>query len=124
MRIRDHPGTAAAILLVGSLALHGLLGSRIWPAPATVIAPARQPLPAPGTPARNSLEWCSENVAMIHDVYWASACDAAAKAGEAEDSTDCTLPNERARPLNAARARAEQKCLDDALAGMGDAGGR
>jgi len=122
MRIRDHPATAAAaILLAGLAALPGLLGGRGWPRPASVIAPARPHLPAPGTRARERLEWCRENVAMIHDVYWAAACAAAASPANPDDSPECTLPNERARPLNAARAKAEQKCLDDALAGVGGA---
>ncbi|MBC5782622.1 hypothetical protein H8N03_06670 [Ramlibacter sp. USB13] len=124
MRIRHDPATAAAILLVGVAALHGLLGSRLGPAPAAVAPAARQALPAAGTQARTALEWCRENVAIIHDVHWASACSAAAAAGEAEDSTECTLPDERARPLNVARASAEQQCLDDALAGTGAAPAR
>ena len=119
MRIRHHPATAAAMLLAGVAALDGTPGSGGAPVAPTVVAPVRQSLPAPGTQARSALEWCRENVATIHDLYWATACAAAADVGEAEDSTECTLPNERARPLNAARERAEQQCVDDALAGSG-----
>jgi hypothetical protein len=39
-----------------------------------------------------------------------------------DDSPDCTLPDDRARPLNVARAKAEQQCLDDAVAGDRQAG--
>ena len=123
MRIRDHPTTAAAILLAGTVALPGLLGHHHWPAPTPAAAPVQQLLPAPGTRVRTALEWCRENVAIIHDVYWASACAVAAKAGEGEDSTDCTLSYERARPLNAARAVAEERCVDEAVtSARGEAG--
>ena len=121
MRIGHQPVMAAVILLAGMAASYGLLGSRHAAVPATALAPVRQSLPAPGTQARSALDWCHENVAIIHDLYWATACAAAADVGEAEDSTECTLPYERARPLNAARERAEQQCLDEALAGSGSA---
>ena len=116
MRIADHPEATAAILLVGLVALHGWLGGGLtWPRSAALVAPARQALPAPGSNARKTLEWCRENVTIIHDVYWASACASAGKAGEAaDDSPDCTLPDDRARALNMARAKAEQQCLDEA----------
>lgn len=134
MHLRDHPGTAAGILLA-CIAAHYAVSDRARSGPREATLPdvARATLPLPGSPARTTLDWCRENVAIVADVSWASAC--AAVAGElrqrrsgcsdascafadeaADDSPDCTLPDDRARPLNAARAKAEQMCLDDALA--------
>ena len=145
MHLRDHPGTAAGILLA-CIAAHYAVSdrARTWPRDTPLLAPAPHALPPAGSSARKTLDWCRENVAMVADVYWASACTAVAgeqqqrrrtcdAASESEpanradplcapgaptpdDSPDCTLPDERARPLNAARAKAEQMCLDDALA--------
>jgi hypothetical protein len=106
MRIQDHPGTAAAFLLAGMAALQG-------PLPVAPNASAERTLPLPGTSARMALEWCRENVSIIHDVHWATAC---ATQGE-DDSPDCTLPDDRASILNADRAQAEDQCLADAVAG-------
>jgi hypothetical protein len=144
MHLRDHPGTAAAILLACIAAHYAAFDrARAWTGSATLLAPARHVLPAPGSSARRAFEWCRENVAIIHDEYWASACTVVAaeqrqrrlacggarpgKAAPADplcapdapapdDSPDCTLPNERAKALNLARAKAEDNCLDDAVA--------
>ena len=105
-------------------------------------------MPAPGTHARRAFDWCRESVANIHDEYWASACAVVAAeqrqrrracagtpagmsgpadpvcapdAPAPDDSPDCTLPDERAKPLNLARAQAEDNCLADAVAGAGHA---
>lgn len=140
MRLQDHPETTAAMLLVGLAALHGLLGAAGgWPQGVLLAAPAPRPLPPVGSRARKDIDWCLENVSMIHDVYWASACAVDAQEQRArriaclgphagdrracetgleapDDSTDCTLPEHRARDLNTARAKAEQQCLDEAAA--------
>ena len=146
MRTRDRSETAAAILLAGIAATHALLGvAGRWPAGASLQAPAHQALPPAGSSARKAFEWCQDNVTIVHDVYWASACVVVAEeqrrrrtaclaaqgpsegpavergceAGSAppDDAPDCTLPDHRALPLNKARAKAEQQCLDEALAG-------
>jgi len=124
MRSRDHADTAAAILLMGLAVLHGLLGGGGgWPPAASFLEPVAKPLPSLGSSARNALEWCQANVAIIHDVHWASACSVLAEeqrgqeGAEPDDSPECTLPDDRAGPLNLARARAEQQCVDEALAG-------
>jgi len=109
MRTRDHADTAAAILLVAVAVLFRWSGDA--PAPEALRTAAAPALPPPGSNARERFEWCRENVAIIHDLYWASAC-----AGSADDSADCMLPDNRARTLNEARARAEQQCLVDATA--------
>ncbi len=141
MRIHEHPDTAAALLLVGIAALHALLDrSGGWPEAGLRPPSLQRSLPAPGSSARRALEWCNANVSMIHDVYWASACVVAAeeqrrrgtacllaaaseRASERgceaalqtpDDSPDCTLPEDRARPLNLARAKAEEQCLEEA----------
>ena len=145
MHLRDHPGTAAGILLA-CIAAHYAVSdrARIGPRDAPLLDAVPHALPPPGSSARKTLDWCRENVAMVADVYWASACTAVAGeqqqrlracsadpaphptgrpdplcapgAPPPDDSPDCTLPDDRARPLNAARAKAEQMCLDDALA--------
>jgi hypothetical protein len=145
MHLRDHPGTAAAILLACTAAHYAALDqARNWSRAAALPASMGPVLPAPGTHARSSFEWCRENVANIHDEYWASACAVVAAeqrqrrlactappAGNStpadpvcapdapapDDSPDCTLPDERAKPLNLARAQAEDNCLAEALAG-------
>ena len=138
MRLANHPQATAAVLLVGLAALHALLGAAGGgPQGALRATAAPHPLPPVGSSRRKDLDWCLQNVSIIHDVYWASACAVAAReqrarrnaclarrtgaegacAMEAEppdDSTDCTLPEQRAGELNAARARAEQQCLEDA----------
>ena len=110
MRIRDHPDTAAAFVLLAVAVLSASWGPPAFRTPA-------QMLPPEGSSARLKLEWCRENVAIVHDVYWASACSRRAAEGNDDDSPDCTLPDDRALPLNAARARAEQQCLDEARPG-------
>ena len=129
MRSPDHADTAAAILLMGLAVLHGLLGGGgAWPRGAALFAPAERQLPSLGSSARNTLEWCRVNVTIIHDVHWASACAVLAEEqraqgnADADDSAECTLPDDRAGALNLARAQAEQQCLDDALAGEGGDG--
>jgi len=123
MRSRDRADTAAAILLMGLAVLHGLLnGGGAWRPDAPLLAPAERQLPSLGSSARNTLEWCRANVTIIHDVHWASACSVLAEeqrgqaGAEPDDSPECTLPDDRAGPLNLARANAEQQCLDEALA--------
>jgi hypothetical protein len=66
-----------------------------------------------------ALERCLEQVTTVHDVYWAAACmqsaeRAVAQGREGDDAPDCTLPSERAGPLNAARAEADQRCMAEA----------
>ena len=117
MRIRGHGDTATAILLVGVVVLCAWWIDR--PQRAALPAVVPQWLPAQGSVARERFEWCRENVAIVHDVYWASACKVLADQGGSglelvDDSPDCTLPDDRARLLNEARARAEQQCLEEA----------
>lgn len=145
MRTRDRSATAAAILLAGIAASHALLGGAgRWPAGASLAPSVQQPLPPEGSSARKAFEWCQDNVTIVHDVYWASACvvvaeeqrrqrtacleaqaslqgaaagpECEAAAAPPDDSPDCTLPDARALPLNKARAKAEQQCLDEATA--------
>ena len=136
MRLTKHPHATAASLLVGIAALHGLLGAAGGgPGGVGPAAPSAGALPPAGSSARHDLEWCLQNVSIIHDVYWASACVVDAQAQRertaacvapraqqacedapepADESPDCTLPEDRARGLNAARAKAEQQCLAEA----------
>jgi hypothetical protein len=139
MRVLERPETAAAMLLAGLALLHAAIDvATSRPVRASIEAAPMRRLPAVGTSERKTLDWCLHNVAMIHDVYWASACTTEADAQDGrrtaclhsasapdcvlagdppDDSPDCTLPEERARLLNAARAQAEQQCIDEALAG-------
>lgn len=140
MRIREHPAIAAAVLLAGLASAYSLLGAGgWWPQAMTPRRDAGGPLPFPGSGARMALEWCRENVSMIHDVHWANACSTHAEQQRAlqlaclraqtsaasttacgtdvqapDDSPDCTLPDTLAQPLNLARVRAEQACLVEA----------
>jgi hypothetical protein len=123
MRIRPDPGTAAATLLVGMFALQWLAGpGGRWPQSFTPPVNNSRALPLPGSSARAALEWCRENVTIIHDVHWATACSThaevqrASHAEAADDSPECTLPADRASALNAARAQAEDQCLAEAVA--------
>lgn len=86
---------------------------------ALALAGARRdsaPPPSPAARPSLALERCLENVAIIHDVYWAAACSTyaqeqrAAKHFDADDSVDCTLPDARAAVLNKARAADEAQC--------------
>ena len=122
MQIRRHPATAAVILLTGMAVFHALLGGS---GGASLLRPVQRPAPSPASQAGKTLDWCRGNVTIIHDVYWASACSVVAEeqrkqpkpGGEAPDaSPDCTLPDDRARLLNAARAKAEQQCVEEAAA--------
>lgn len=122
MHIPHRPEAAAAILLAGMALLHGVLGGS---GGASLLRTAEAPsLPAPGSRAGQTLEWCRSNVTIIHDVYWASACSVVAEeqrrlhpdAAAPDGSPDCTLPDERARLLNAARANAEEQCVQEAVA--------
>jgi hypothetical protein len=126
MQIRHHPAMTAAILLGGMAVLHALLGG----SGGASLLGAREPLPlpSPASQAGKTLDWCRGNVSIIHDVYWASACSVVAEqqrqqlreGGETPDgSPDCTLPDDRARPLNLARAKAEQQCVEEAAAMTG-----
>ena len=113
MRIRDRTDTSTAILLVGVAVLSAWWGHGL-PRPKLPM-PVQEVLPAQGTTARAKFEWCREHVALVHDLYWASACGRMT----GDDSPDCTLPNEQAGRLNAARASAERQCLEEARAAGG-----
>ena len=140
MHIREHPAVAAAVLLAGLASAYSLIGAESgWLQTMTARRDASTALPFAGGSARIALEWCRENVGMIHDVHWANACsthaeqrralqlacsrartsDASASPCETDgevpdDSPDCTLPDALALPLNLARTRAEQACLVEA----------
>jgi hypothetical protein len=143
MRIRHHPHTPAAVLLAGIAALAALLGGgggAPWAAlQGASRAPVAPALPAPGSTERKAFDECRHNVSIVHDVYWASACTVLADEHRqlrsacmasrgspqllcppllepVDDSPECTLPDDRAASLNAARAQAEQECLDEATA--------
>jgi hypothetical protein len=103
MRIPIHPGGIAALLLAAMLAAGG------WMETSRTHTVASSPVLGPG--ARLALEGCLEQVATIHDMYWAAAC-----LQTADDWPDCTLPTENAGPLNAARAADEQRCRAEAAA--------
>jgi hypothetical protein len=114
MRVRFSATTGAALLLAGMAVLHASLGRS-----PTVLPPGRP---------QAAVNWmallrCEEQVANIHDVHWAAACMA-----NEDDSAECTLPDERAGPLNMARAKAEARCVIDAtsesVAGEAAARGR
>jgi len=111
MRIRDHPDTATAFVLLAIAVL-----AAAWRPPLPGTTAPRSLLPPEGSSARVKFEWCRENVSIVHDLYWASACSRVAAEQDEDDSPECTLPDDRAGPLNAARARAEQQCLDEATA--------
>jgi hypothetical protein len=122
MRVLDRPERAAAMLLGGIAVLNAFMDVATGrPQRVSGAAPMARVLPVAGSTARKTMDWCLENVTMIHDVYWASACATEAKEQRApggeppDDSPDCTLPEGRARVLNAARAEAEQQCVDEAL---------
>jgi hypothetical protein len=140
MRIREHPAIAAAVLLAGLASAYSLLGvGDGWQQAMTSRGMTGSMNPSAGSGARIALEWCRENVSMIHDVHWANACSTHAEQQRArqlaclraqtsapgavpcdadaeapDDSPDCTLPDALAQPLNLARARAEQACLVEA----------
>ena len=140
MHIREHPAIAAAVLLAGLASAYSLIGAgNGWLQAMTARSDGSAAPPLAGGSARVALEWCRENVGMIHDVHWANACTTHAEqqsavqaaclhgqtsAGSAspcatnleapDDSPDCTLPDALAGPLNLARARAEQACLVEA----------
>src|SRR5690242_11220442 len=99
MRIPIHSGASAALLLAA------MASAGLW----IIASMPPRPLPAPAPAARVALERCLEQVATVHDVYWAAAC-----MQTADDWPDCTLPTEKARPLNAARAADDQRCMAEA----------
>jgi len=110
MRLPTSPETKAAILLLGLAALNALVGAVGGGAQVLHTAAAPAALPPVGSAQRKDMDWCLRNVGIIHDVYWASAC----ASQPADDAADCTLPEPRASQLNAARAKAEQQCVDEA----------
>jgi hypothetical protein len=96
-------------------------------------------------PQRVALEHCEKHVLMVHDVRWAAACMVLAEQAEArhaqcladpaivgnpqlgkdycnrafaeaDGSAECTLPPERAAPLNAILRDDEEKCAVEARA--------
>ena len=100
---------------------------------------ARVPATAP-TDDSFAMPSCVESAALIHDLYWAAACMSLAESektqhaqclrerldiGDADrrrehcdkafawrdDSTDCTLPSERAATLHAGLKAAEDRCM-------------
>jgi hypothetical protein len=113
MRIRLDATTTAAALLSGMALVNAVIGGVESGFPAAILPAqsvrARMPL---DEPERLALENCRENVTIIHDVHWAAAC----MTNPGDDSADCTLPDERAGSLNAARWAAEDRCLDEATA--------
>ena len=120
MHIRHRPETQAALLLAAMLVLHVLLGGS---GSSSLLRAMQHAVPSPGSSADKELAWCRANVSIIHDVHWASACSIVAQeqresqsSGEpADDLPDCTLPDQRALPLNMARAKADQQCLAEAV---------
>jgi hypothetical protein len=103
--------TQAGLLLAGLALLDAVTGR--WPAvvpPQAAQEPGRIAMLAPD--GRIALQHCRAHVAIIHDVHWAAAC----LGNPRDDSPECTLPDERAAPLNLARARAEERCFHEASA--------
>lgn len=68
-----------------------------------------------GVPARNvrlalapaALEHCRRAAELLYDVTWAAACTAR----QADDPTDCTLPDNDAARVNAIPQAEEARCL-------------
>lgn len=111
MRMHLRPTTQAALLLVGLAMLNAVTTRR--PAQDTpVVAQTHGPVALLATDGRMALRRCREHVAIIHDVHWAAAC----MGNLPDDSPECTLPDERAAPLNLARAKAEERCVHEARA--------
>ena len=140
MRMPHHPGTTAAILLLGVAAFGAWFAAAPrWPAGAPLVpAPSTRTLSPLDSAARQAIQACQDHVTIIHDLYWASACavvadeqrvkrqacvqpaslpprapadpECAPGLAPPDDSPDCTLPEARARVLNLARAEAEQQC--------------
>jgi hypothetical protein len=113
MRIRLDATTTAAVLLSTMALLNAVTGGRELRLPA-VLWPAQSARPwMPRNEfERLALEICRENVTIIHDVHWAAAC----MTNPEDDASDCTLPDERAATLNAARWAAEDRCVDELAA--------
>jgi hypothetical protein len=111
MRIRLDATTAAAVLLSGVALLNAVNGgvAPVFPPGLLPEQAARSRMPLSEF-ERLALESCYENVTIIHDVHWAAAC----MTNPGDDSSDCTLPDERAGRLNAARWAAEDRCVDEA----------
>ena len=75
MHIREHPAIAAAVLLAGLASAYSLIGAgNGWLQAMTARSDGSGAPPLAGGSARVALEWCRENVGMIHDVHWANAC--------------------------------------------------
>ena len=67
-----------------------------------LLAPRDKPVEA--TPA--TMEHCQRAAELLYEVTWAAAC-----AKTADDSNDCTLPDEQAAKVNAILATEEARCL-------------
>jgi hypothetical protein len=62
--------------------------------------------------ARTSVEQCLQAAQLLYDITWASACMAVAIHDKSADgSSECSLPDARAAPINASLGEAEAKCL-------------
>ena len=126
----------AGMLLAGVAVLHRA---------AAPVPVERAVTPIPSGPQRLALEGCEKHVLMVHDVRWAAACMVLAEQEEArharcladpaivgnpqlgkdycnrafaevDGSAECTLPPERAAPLNAILQDEEEKCAVEARA--------
>ncbi len=141
MPLRRKPliATAIAVAAFGVAAVVAGLRS------GTVQARAAPPTSSLSVAARTSLALCREHVAMAHDVQWAASCisnarghstrmaacmhkrgaDAVAQCemlvGPEDDSADCMLPDDQAGRLNAALAKSENRCIEQAVAEDGGA---
>jgi hypothetical protein len=62
--------------------------------------------------ARTSVEQCLQAAQLLYDITWASACMAVAIQDKSADgSSECSLPDARAAPINSSLKDAEAKCL-------------
>lgn len=106
MRIRLDATTTAAVLFSAMALLNAISGGLGLELSSGQSARARV---AQNESERVAVESCRENVTIIHDVHWAAAC----MVNPGDDSTECTLPDDRAGNLNAARWAAEDHCVDE-----------
>src|SRR5690349_12104870 len=77
---------------------------------AAVIFAGDPPAPASVTlAAPTAVEHCKRAAYLLYDITWAAVCQTTA-----DDSNDCTLPEEQAAKVNAVIAAEESRCMAEA----------